>query len=57
MVAYMELQNQLTKLIKDVNSIISSNENDEYKTKKHMIDDLDKLFDVWIEMFGLTLEE
>lgn len=57
MVAYMELQNQLASLIKDVNKIISSNENDDYKTKKHMIDDLDKLFDVWIEKFGLSLEE
>jgi len=53
----MELQNQLTNLIKDVNSIILSNVNDNYKTKQHLIDDLDKLFDVWIKKYDLDLED
>ena len=57
MVSYMELQNQLTNLIKDVNSIILSNVNDNYKTKQHLIDDLDKLFDVWIKKYDLDLED
>jgi len=44
-------------LIKDVNSIIASNESDIYKTKQHLIDEIDNLFDVWIKQWDLTLEE